>query len=43
MLRDFNDDMFLQGHEPELIEDDRLELLDVTGEWWMKMSEGSNS
>ena len=36
--------MFLQGHEPELIEeDDKLELLDVvTGEWWTKMSESSN-
>ena len=43
MLRDFDDNMFLQGHEPELIEeDDRLELLDVMGEWWTKMSEGSN-
>ena len=44
LLRDFDDDMFLQGHEPELIEeDDRLELLDVVvGEWWTKMSESSN-
>lgn len=42
LLRDFDDDMFLQGHEAELIEeDDRLEHLDkVTGEWWMGMQAG---
>ena len=41
LLREFDDDMLLQGHEPELIdEDDRLEQLDeVTGEWWSKMQE----
>jgi len=39
LLRDFDDDMFLQGHEPELIEeDDRLEQLDeITGKWWTEM------
>jgi hypothetical protein len=42
LLRDFDDDMFLQGHEPELIEEDeRLEKFDeVTGEWWKKMQAG---
>jgi len=39
LLRDFNDEMFLQAHEPELIdEDDRLEEMNVTTkEWWDKM------
>ena len=40
LLREFDDDTFLQGHEPELTEEDeRLERLDeVTGEWWKKMN-----
>ena len=39
LLRDFDDKMFLQVHEPELVdEDERLEELDVvTKEWWDKM------
>ena len=39
LLRDFDDGMFLQAHEPELIdEDERLEELNVTTEeWWDKM------
>ena len=39
LLREFDDDTFLQGHEPELIEEDeRLEQLnEMTGEWWKKM------
>ena len=41
LLREFDDETFLQGHEPELVdEDDRLKQLDlVTGEWWTKMQE----
>ena len=41
LLRDFDDKMFLQGHVPELLEEDeRLgELDDVTREWWTKMKE----
>ena len=36
LLRDFDDEMFLQAHELELIdEDERLERMDlVTKEWW---------
>ena len=36
LLRDFDDEMFLQAHEPELIdEDERLKEMDkITGEWW---------
>ena len=39
LLRDFDDAMFLQVHEPELIdEDERLEEMDTTTkEWWGKM------
>jgi len=39
LLREFDDDTFLQGHEPELIEEDeRLEKLDeITGKWWAEM------
>jgi len=39
LLRDFDDEIFLQGHGPELVEeDDRLEQLDaVTREWWADM------
>lgn len=40
LLRDFDDSTFLQGHVPELLEeDDRLGGLDVvTREWWAKMA-----
>lgn len=39
MLRDFDDEMFLQAHEPELIdEDERLEQMNTaTNEWWDRM------
>jgi hypothetical protein len=39
LLRDFDNETFLQGHELELIEeDDRLEGLNqVTRKWWMKL------
>lgn len=39
LLRDFDDDTFLQGHVPELLEEDeRLGELDViTRMWWAKM------
>jgi len=39
LLRDFDDSTFLQGHVPELLEEDeRLEELDVvTRKWWAKM------
>lgn len=42
LLRDFNDEMFLQVHEPELIdEDERLEAMDTaTKEWWERMQRG---
>lgn len=40
LLRDFDDNTFLQAHVPELLEEDeRLEELDIiTGRWWDKMS-----
>ncbi|KAF9642459.1 hypothetical protein BDM02DRAFT_3105625, partial [Thelephora ganbajun] len=40
LLRDFDDDTFLQGHVPELLEEDkRLGELDaVTRRWWAKMA-----
>ncbi|KAF9781548.1 PIF1-like helicase-domain-containing protein [Thelephora terrestris] len=40
LLRDFDDSTFLQGHVPELLEEDeRLGGLDVmTREWWAKMA-----
>ena len=40
LLRDFNDDMFLQTHVPELLkEDERLVELDVgTRKWWGKLA-----
>ena len=40
LLRDFDDDAFLQAHVPELLEEDeRLEELDIsTRRWWAKMS-----
>jgi len=39
LLRDFNDEMFLQAHEPELIdEDERLDQMDIiTMKWWDRM------
>jgi len=39
LLREFDNNTFVQGHEPELTEEDeRLEQLDeVTGEWWIQM------
>jgi len=39
LLRDFDDDMFLQCHEGELMEEDeRLERLNtVTKMWWERM------
>lgn len=40
LLRDFDDDMFLQAHIPELLEEDERfgELNLVTRRWWDKMS-----
>ena len=40
LLRDFDDDTFLQAHVPELLEEDeRLEELnDITKRWWAKMT-----
>jgi hypothetical protein len=42
LLWDFTDEMFLQGHEPELTdEDERLEEMNTaTTEWWDKMQKG---
>ena len=39
LLRDFDDEMFLQAHDPELTdEDERLDQMDVaTKEWWDSM------
>ena len=39
LLWDFNDEMFLQAHEPKLIEEDeRLEQMDLaTKAWWERM------
>ena len=39
LLRDSDDEMFLQVHEPELTdEDERLEWMDMaTKEWWNRM------
>ncbi|KAF9040360.1 hypothetical protein BDZ89DRAFT_1060455 [Hymenopellis radicata] len=41
LLRDFDEQVFLQGHSTELLaEDDRLEKMNqVTLEWWGKMKE----
>ena len=40
LLRDFDDDIFLQAHVPEVLEEDEwLEGLDVvTKRWWAKIS-----
>ena len=42
MLREFDDEMFLDMYEPELVwEDERLDDLDKTTKvWWQRM--GSN-
>jgi hypothetical protein len=39
LLRDFEDEIFLQVHEPELTDqDERREQMDVaTKQWWDKM------
>ncbi|KAI9069505.1 hypothetical protein FKP32DRAFT_1555493, partial [Trametes sanguinea] len=39
ILRDFDDEVFLQSHDPDLLsEDERLEELNrVTLQWWMRM------
>ena len=41
LLRDFDDDMFLQAHVPDLLEEDeRLgELNAATKRWWAKMTQ----
>ena len=40
LLRDFDDETFLQGHVPELLEEDeRLEELDIiTRKWWARIT-----
>ena len=44
LLREFDDDIFLEAHEPELVlEDERLDDLDnATKIWWQKMCSESN-
>jgi len=44
LLREFDDEIFLEGHEPELVlEDERLDDLDnVTKIWWQKMGSEPN-
>ena len=44
LLREFDDDIFLEAHEPELVlEDERLDDLDSTTKlWWQEISSGSN-
>ena len=39
LLRDFDDETFLQAHVPELLEEDErlVELNANTGRWWAKM------
>ncbi|KAJ7878534.1 hypothetical protein B0H14DRAFT_2711414 [Mycena olivaceomarginata] len=39
LLRDFNDELFMQAHDPRLLEeDDRLESLNSrTQQWWKEM------
>ncbi|KAJ7867675.1 hypothetical protein B0H14DRAFT_2730641, partial [Mycena olivaceomarginata] len=39
LLRDFNDELFMQAHDPRLLEeDDRLESLSSqTQQWWKEM------
>jgi len=45
LLREFDDDIFLEAHEPELmLEDERLDDLDGTTKlWWQRMNSKSNS
>jgi hypothetical protein len=45
LLRDFDDEIFLEAHEPELVlEDERLDNLDNTTKlWWQKIGSKSNS
>jgi len=45
LLREFDDQIFLEAHEPELIlEDERLDDLDNTTKlWWQKICDGSNT
>jgi len=39
LLREFDDEMFLEAHEPELLEDKRLDDLDETMKvWWQRIS-----
>ena len=40
LLRDFDNDIFLEVHEPELtLEDERLDVLDNTTKlWWQKLN-----
>ena len=42
LLRDFDEDVFLQRHDADLLEEDqRLEALDEqTKEWWRQMGRG---
>ena len=44
LLREFDDEIFLESHEPELVlEDERLDELDNTTKfWWQKMNSESN-
>jgi len=41
LLRDFDDDIFLEAHEAELtLEDEQLDVLDNTTKlWWQKLSQ----
>jgi len=45
LLWEFDDDIFLEAHEPELmLEDERLDDLDGTTKlWWQRMSMSSKS
>ena len=45
MLQEFDDDIFLEVHEPELIlEDEWLDKLDETTKlWWQRLSDKSNT
>ena len=45
LLREFDDEIFLESHEPELVlEDERLDELDnATKVWWQKIIPNSNS
>ena len=45
LLWDFDDEIFLVGHKPELmVEDERLDSLnEVTKAWWQKITDESNS